>query len=110
MSNEKKQETNANESGQTKEGSNLNLNLKDDISLSENTAPKPSVEKTPSLTSPPDTQANQPKAVIMDTPVDRVPANWIITPMGDGQIEARNSMSQKVFKGTIAEFNQALRG
>lgn len=41
---------------------------------------------------------------------DRIPANWVITQEEDGSISARNSNSQEVFKGTVAEFNSKLRG
>lgn len=40
---------------------------------------------------------------------DRVPANWQIKPVEDG-IEAYNANSREKFVGSIAEFNQKLRG
>lgn len=40
---------------------------------------------------------------------DRVPSNWQIKPVEDG-IEAYNANSREKFVGSIAEFNQKLRG
>jgi hypothetical protein len=40
---------------------------------------------------------------------ERVPSNWSIMPDGD-MIEARHNFTLRVFKGTIAQFNNLLRG
>ena len=42
---------------------------------------------------------------------DRVPSDWSIVPTeGEDMIEASNSSTGRVFTGTVAEFNQKLRG
>ena len=42
---------------------------------------------------------------------DRVPSDWSIVPAeGEDMIEASNSSTGRVFTGTVAEFNQKLRG
>ena len=42
---------------------------------------------------------------------DRVPSDWNIVPAeGEDMIEASNSSTGRVFAGTVAEFNQKLRG
>ena len=42
---------------------------------------------------------------------DRVPSDWSIVPAeGEDMIEASNSSTGRVFIGTVAEFNQKLRG
>ena len=42
---------------------------------------------------------------------DRVPSDWSIVPAeGEDMIEASNSSTGRVFAGTVAEFNQKLRG
>jgi hypothetical protein len=41
--------------------------------------------------------------------IDLTPSNWVIKPLKDG-IEARNSLTGETFEGTVAEFNEALRG
>jgi hypothetical protein len=40
---------------------------------------------------------------------DRIPSNWDIEMDGD-VIRARNTVSLEVFRGTMAEFNDRLRG
>lgn len=64
------------------------------------------------------TTAEAPPVVVEDAPrvsnsegafQDRVPANWQIKPVKDG-IEAYNANSREKFVGSIAEFNQRLRG
>ena len=44
--------------------------------------------------------------------VDQRPCNWFVRPDEEveGLIEASNSVSREHFRGTIAEFNAALRG
>jgi len=51
----------------------------------------------------------QPKANVEGAFIDKVPANWQIKPTEDG-IEAYNANSREKFVGSIAEFNQKLRG
>lgn len=40
---------------------------------------------------------------------DKVPANWVITPVGDS-ISAFSNKTQETFFGTIKEFSARLRG
>ena len=40
---------------------------------------------------------------------DKNPSNWILTPLGDGTLRARNSKTNELFEGTLDEFNKALR-
>lgn len=40
---------------------------------------------------------------------DKTPSNWYIKPTEDG-IEARSNSTGETFVGSIAEFNQKLRG
>jgi hypothetical protein len=39
-----------------------------------------------------------------------VPAYWVITPNEDDTIRAVNSLTNEVFEGSMAEFNERLRG
>ncbi len=77
--------------------------------LSEVKTPDVVVEASPT---PPEVKA--PDVVAM-TPISggfkgRIPSQWAISPLDGDMIEASNSTSGETFKGTIAEFNQAMRG
>jgi hypothetical protein len=41
---------------------------------------------------------------------DKTPANWVIVPLEDDQITARNNTTGETFTGTIAEFSLNLKG
>lgn len=72
--------------------------ISDEIKVEQTTAEAPpAVEDAPKISNP--EGAFQ----------DRVPANWQIKPVEDG-IEAYNANSREKFVGSIAEFNQKLRG
>jgi len=45
---------------------------------------------------------------LFNHPLERVPSNWIITSTDDG-IHAINRLTQKVFEGSIEDFNKAMR-
>ena len=70
------------------------------------------VEQTTEVTQPETEQPRveeQPKANVEGAFTDKVPANWQIKPTENG-IEAYNANSRETFVGSIAEFNQKLRG
>jgi hypothetical protein len=41
---------------------------------------------------------------------ESVPANWMIYDSGNGNIKATNSVTNRLFEGTPAEFSELLRG
>ena len=69
------------------------------------------VEQTTEVTQPEteQPQVEEPKVNVEGAFTDKVPANWQIKPMEDG-VEAYNANSRETFVGSIAEFNQKLRG
>lgn len=77
----------------------------------------PSEVKTPDVVveaSPTPPEVKAPNVVAM-TPASsgftgRIPSQWTISPLDGDMIKASNSTSGETFEGTIAEFNQALRG
>lgn len=85
-------------------------------------APAPAPAKAPVSPAPPaPSSATEPVPAAAPAPPaakydgkpfeDRMPANWHIEATEDeGVIVASNSSSGEKFSGTIAEFNQALRG
>jgi hypothetical protein len=61
-------------------------------------------------TTPPEDAKPEPRPAWEGKPLkNRVPSNWHIVGNEEG-IEASNSVTGETFVGTIAEFNQALRG
>jgi len=40
---------------------------------------------------------------------DKIPSNWVITPLGDNKIKAVNSRTIQTFEGSMKDFNKALR-
>jgi len=64
------------------------------------------IEQTTEVKQP---EVEQPKANVKCAFTDKVPSNWQIKPTEDG-IEAYNANSRETFVGSIAEFNQKLRG
>jgi Ni/Co efflux regulator RcnB len=43
-------------------------------------------------------------------PLERIPSNWKIAPLDNGDIEAVNNNTLRVFVGTVEQFNSMLRG
>jgi len=41
---------------------------------------------------------------------EKVPSNWEIKPVGNGEISARNILTHRVFFGTVADFNKKRKG
>lgn len=40
---------------------------------------------------------------------DKAPCNWLLIPLDDGRVEGSNGSSGEVFRGTIEQFNKALK-
>lgn len=59
----------------------------------------------PTLTPAHATQGNAPK-----NPLFYVPAHWHIELQEDGSIHARHNMLGDVFRGTVAEYKQLMKG
>lgn len=82
--------------------------IKIDIAEPALNRPKDTIE--PVKRSPAQSAAPAPKPAGPAPFRNRVPANWAIVEDGTGKISARNSRSNEVFSGTIAEFNARMRG
>jgi len=80
--------------------------------MEDNKMPAPPVEKTEKPVEP---VIPMPKKMVRDVakPVlkfrDSNVSNYMISPLGNGQIEARSSLTGEVFVGTIKEFNERVK-
>jgi len=80
--------------------------------MEDNKMPAPPVEKTEKPAEP---AIPMPKKLVRDVakPVlkfrDNNVSNYMIKPLGNGQIEARSSLTGELFVGTIKEFNERVK-
>jgi hypothetical protein len=51
-----------------------------------------------------------PPVKVKQTFINKIPCNWVITLVADDIITARNNESGERFEGSIAEFNECIRG
>jgi hypothetical protein len=49
----------------------------------------------------------EPKIVLDDA--DKIPSDWAFSPLEDGLYLCTNTVTRREFKGTIADFNKALK-
>ena len=82
----------------------LNDNAKAETKAPAVSQPKPAPKAAkPTVDSPAAVKAFQDAS-------EKAPCNWVITPLEEDQIEARNTVTLKSFQGTMVEFNKLLRG
>ena len=85
--------------------------IKSEVKAPEVKAPEALVTETPVAPEVVQDVKGQAQMSTAWTGRDRVPSDWSIVPTeGEDMIEASNSSTGRVFTGTVAEFNQKLRG
>lgn len=63
-----------------------------------------------SITPPANQPPSEPPARHLH-PAERVPSSWIlVAEEGSDKVEAKNLATGRIFNGTVAEFNQMLKG
>ena len=69
---------------------------------------QPSVETPPAVEQKVDTAKLAAAPPVHNS--ERQPASWNLTPAGEAAITATNTITGRVFEGTISEFNKMLKG